>query len=218
MALVLTPDPGVPLLPQQALTDLHERVKAAACTADVLAGHGLEIETNAQDRDIAAALATAYAADPEKASKQVSNTRAASLPPAALIETRRILDEFGSAVVRHSVEIRHLVTNKLLIEADNPDPRVRIRALELLGKISDVGLFTERSEVTITHQSTDDLRKNLREKFNRLLNKGNDVQDVSFSDGKIDIDEELGLAPPSLKDTPLASPTSEEQPKEPLDE
>ena len=97
--------------------------------------------------------------------------------------------------MRHSIEIRHLVTNKLLLESENPDPRVRIRALELLGKITDVGLFTERSEVTITHQSTEDLRKTLREKFNRILNK--DVQDVVVIDD-IDVDKELGIT----RDTP----------------
>jgi len=191
MALVLTPDQGVPLTPQQAVVDLHERVRAVSCTADILAGHGYELEEVSQEaQDIAAALATSYAASPETTSKQVTTQRAAALPPASLIETRRILDEFGSAVVRHSIEIRHLVTNKLLLESENPDPRVRIRALELLGKITDVGLFTERSEVTITHQSTEDLRKTLREKFNRILNK--DVQDVVIIDD-IDVDKELGI-------------------------
>lgn len=196
MALMLTPDQGVPLTPQQAVVDLHERVRAVSCTADILAGHGYELEEASQEaQDIAAALATSYAANPEQASKQVTTQRAAALPPASLIETRRILDEFGSAVVRHSIEIRHLVTNKLLLESENPDPRVRIRALELLGKITDVGLFTERSEVTITHQSTEDLRKTLREKFNRILNK--DVQDVVVIDD-IDVDKELGIT----RDTP----------------
>jgi hypothetical protein len=196
MALVLTPDQGVPLTPQQGVIDLHERVRAVSCTVDILAGHGYELEEASQEaQDIAAALATSYAANPETTSKQVTTQRAAALPPASLIETRRILDEFGSAVVRHSIEIRHLVTNKLLLESENPDPRVRIRALELLGKITDVGLFTERSEVTITHQSTEDLRKTLREKFNRILNK--DVQDVVVIDD-IDVDKELGIT----RDTP----------------
>jgi hypothetical protein len=88
------------------------------------------------------------------------------------------------------MQIRHLVTNKLLLETDNPDPRVRIRALELLGKISDVGLFAEKSEVTVTHQSTDDLRERLRMKLTKLVNP----EDAVVIDGKsIDVDEELGL-------------------------
>lgn len=196
--MLLTPDIGVPLLPQQPVTDLYERVKATAHTADILAGLGMKIDPPSNsDNDTAATLAAAYAADPEKTSRAVSNSRAATMTPASLIQTRAILDEFGTAVVRHSVEIRHLVTNKLLIESENPDPRVRIRALELLGKISDVGLFTERSEVLITHQSTDDLRKKLREKFNRILdNDRPDVVDAVMVGGDvIDLDKELGIVP-----------------------
>jgi len=198
MAMLLTPDIGVPLLPQQPITDLYERVKATAHTADILAGLGMQIDPPSNsDNDTAATLAAAYAADPEKTSRAVSNSRAATMTPASLIQTRAILDEFGTAVVRHSVEIRHLVTNKLLIESENPDPRVRIRALELLGKISDVGLFTERSEVLITHQSTDDLRKKLREKFNRILDSDKpDVVDAVMVGGDvIDLDKELGIVP-----------------------
>ena len=196
--MLLTPDTGVPLLPQQPVTDLHERVKATAHTADILAGHGLNIDPPTGDDQVTAAtLAGAYAADPEKTSRAVSNSRAATMTPASLIQTRAILDEFGSAVVRQSVEIRHLVTNKLLIESENPDPRIRIRALELLGKISDVGLFTERSEVLITHQSTDDLRKKLREKFDRLMHKdkGDVVDVVAVGEDTIDLDKELGIVP-----------------------
>jgi hypothetical protein len=101
-----------------------------------------------------------------------------------------VLQEFGRSVVENSMQIRHLVTNKLLLETDNPDPRVRIRALELLGKISDVGLFAEKSEVTVTHQSTDDLRERLRMKLTKLVNP----EDAVVIDGKsIDVDEELGL-------------------------
>jgi hypothetical protein len=195
MAILLTPDQGVQMTPQPAVTDLHERIKALACTADVLAGEGLVVSSNAEDQQVASTLASAYAADPEQTSKKVTHVKAASLTPASLIQTRAILDEFGSAVVRHSVEIRHLVTNKLLLESENPDPRVRIRALELLGKISDVGLFTERSEVLITHQSTDDLRAKLREKFNKLREIDmQNVQDVvAIENDTIDINKELGL-------------------------
>jgi hypothetical protein len=196
MAISITPDQGVPLVPQPDVTDMHERIKALANTADILAGEGLPIESGPEDQQLSAALAASYASNPEKASKAVTSVKAATLPPAVLIQTRNILDEFGSAVVRHSVEIRHLVTNKLLLESENPDPRVRIRALELLGKISDVGLFTERSEVTITHQSTDDLRLKLREKFNKLLDiDRSDVQDVVAIDNDvIDLNKELGLS------------------------
>lgn len=191
---MLTPDLGVPISPETNITDLRERAAALCGTVELLQEHGLDVSPTPGDSDVAASLAQAYATNPEKASKAVSTARAAKLTPASLIQTRAILDEFGTAVARHSVEIRHLVTNKLLLETDNPDPRVRIRALELLGKITDVGLFTDKTEVTVTHQSTDDLRKKLREKFNRLIDKTHDVEDVIEMDGDVvDVNKELGL-------------------------
>jgi len=194
MTLMLTPDLGVPISPETDITDLQERAAALCATVELLEEHGLDVSPTSSDRDAAASIAQAYATNPEKASKVVNTARAAKLTPASLLQARAILDEFGSAVARHSVEIRHLVTNKLILETDNPDPRVRIRALELLGKITDVGLFTEKTEVTITHQSTDDLRKKLREKFSRLIDKTHDVEDVIEMGGEvIDMDQELGL-------------------------
>ena len=191
---MLTPDLGVPISPETDITDLQERAAALCATVELLEEHGLDVSPTSSDRDAAASIAQAYATNPEKASKVVNTARAAKLTPASLLQARAILDEFGSAVARHSVEIRHLVTNKLILETDNPDPRVRIRALELLGKITDVGLFTEKTEVTITHQSTDDLRKKLREKFSRLIDKTHDVEDVIEMGGEvIDMDQELGL-------------------------
>jgi hypothetical protein len=123
--------------------------------------------------------------------------KAAKLTPASLILTDSILQEFGHSVAESSAQIRYLVTNKLLLESENPDAKIRIRALELLGKISDVGLFAEKSEVTITHQSTDDLRAKLRQKLEKLVNPPSDIEEAVIIDGDIiDVDVELGLSQP----------------------
>jgi hypothetical protein len=96
--------------------------------------------------------------------------------------------------VDSAVQVRHLVTNKLIEETENADPRVRIRALELLGKISDVGLFAEKSEVTVTHQSTDELKERLRKKLTKLVNPEEIEPAEIILDGEaINIDEELVL-------------------------
>jgi endonuclease III len=156
--------------------------------------HGLDVEPTSEDEEIAAKIILAYADDPSKTSKKVSTKRAAALPPAALIMTHNILTQFGHSVVESAVQVRHLVTNKLIEETENPDPRVRIRALELLGKISDVGLFTDKTEVTITHRTTDELRESLRSKLSKLVNLEEDVIDAEFVDPEaIDIDVELGI-------------------------
>ena len=66
--------------------------------------------------------------------------------------------------------------------------------MELLGKISDVGLFAEKTEVTITHQTTDDLKASLRQKLAKLVNPVEEVEDAVIIDGEpIDINAEFGL-------------------------
>lgn len=194
MELILEPEIGVPYSDKIPYLDLRARVEAACNTATMLSEHGLDLTPSTEDEVLASSLAVAYADDPEKASRQVTHKRAAKLPPPTLALTHKILTQFGHAVVESAVQIRHLVTNKLLEETENPDPRVRIRALELLGKISDVGLFTEKAEVTITHRTTEELRESLRSKLTKLVNPEDDVQDAEFMEiTSIDVDAELGL-------------------------
>lgn len=207
MTITLTPDVGVPLPDDGSgapLYDFDEVVHAAAETVALLEAEGLKLEFEDEDVFTAEALVESYAADPETTSKKATPAKVATLTPESLIYARNILDEFGQQVVTRSVEIRHLVTNKLILESENPDARIRMRALELLGKISDVGLFTERTEVTITHQSTDELKNTLREKLQRLKNvgssstfdeKSSEIEDAVLIEGEvIDIEAELGVS------------------------
>ena len=194
MAIHIEPEKGVKMRPAPKIKDLAVKANAAAETARFLHEKGLEIEANAEDKDVAAALAVSYAENPEKTSKAATPKRVANLTPATLLMTDRILKDFGHSVVKSATQVRHLVTNKLIEEGENPDPRIRIRALELLGKISDVGLFAEKSEVTITHQTTDDLKEKLREKLTRLVNPEPDIEEAIIVEDKIiDVDKELGL-------------------------
>jgi len=196
MAIHIEPETGVAKRTPPKIKDLAVKASAAARTAEFLHESGLEIKPNQEDRDVAAALAVSYAEDPDKTSKAATPKRVAHLTPATLLMTDRILKDFGHSVVKSATQVRHLVTNKLIEETENPDPRVRIRALELLGKISDVGLFAEKTEVTITHQTTDDLKDRLREKLTRLINPEPhpEVEEAIVIEGTtIDVDKELGL-------------------------
>tara|TARA_R110000851_G_scaffold122492_1_gene251880 strand:+ start:368 stop:952 length:585 start_codon:yes stop_codon:yes gene_type:complete len=190
MTITIEPEIGVPLYDDDPAVDLTVRAQAAKNTALELAEHGLELKPSKEDEDVAAKIALAYADDPEKTSQKATNNRIANLTPASLVLTGNILTEFGQSVVESAVSVRHLVTNKLILETENPDPRVRIRALELLGKISDVGLFSEKSEITVTHQSTDDLKAKLRRKLEKLVNP---VEDIVLNGEIIDLDAELGI-------------------------
>ena len=167
--LEITPDVPLPSKDDTAgCQDLLVRAKAAANAARLLDTYGLGDTPTPEDQRVAAALATQYAHDPVTTSAAATPARIAKMTPAALVLTADILEQFGHEIVKDAVQVRHLVMNKLVQETENPDPRIRIRALELLGKITDVGIFTERSEVTVTHRTSDELRERLREKLQHL--------------------------------------------------
>lgn len=171
MALHLDFDQNIPIPDKDDTTarqDLIRTAQAAANAARLLEEHGLEIEPGEDDGQTAAALAAAYAKDPISTSSAVTPARLSNMAPAAVQLTADILRNFGHEIVKDAVQVRHMVMNKLVQETENPDPRIRIRALEMLGKITDVGLFTERSEVTVTHRTTEDLRESLRTKLQKL--------------------------------------------------
>ena len=180
MIMQLEPDIGVPYEPALKYVDLVERATAACNTLDTLAQYGATFPIEEEDQQVSAVLATAYANDPEHASKAVTNNKASTFRPASMILTSRILTEFSHEIVTNSVHIRNLVTNKLVLETEHPDARVRLRACDMLGKITDVGLFTEKSEVTVTHQSTSDLKDKLKQKLHRLI-----LPDEEITEGEL---------------------------------
>jgi hypothetical protein len=57
----------------------------------------------------------------------------------------------------------------LIEETTNPDAKIRMRALELLGKVGDVGLFVERSEITVKHKTTLELEASVKGRIAKLL-------------------------------------------------
>ena len=89
--------------------------------------------------------------------------------PGVILHLKMMLSEYDKQVVADAAQLRTYITNKLLEETEHPDAKIRIKALELMGKISDVGLFTEKTEVTYRHRPTEELERLLREKIARVL-------------------------------------------------
>lgn len=117
--------------------------------------------------------------------------------PGAIVHIKAILSEYDKAVVESAAQIRTFVTNRLLLETESPDPRIRIKALELLGKISDVGLFTEKTEITMRHRPTEELEQLLRERLLKTLDA--DTPTPAYTDPAqpltLDVDEVFNAEP-----------------------
>ena len=58
---------------------------------------------------------------------------------------------------------------QILEEVKHPDARIRLKALQMLGTVTEVALFTERVEVKKETMSDVELEMRIKEKLNRFM-------------------------------------------------
>jgi hypothetical protein len=189
MPIVATPEVGIPLpfdTTPEEIDDFRLRAHALFETVKELIAQGAEVEITQDDKAAAHQMASAGKFPPNK-----------YLTPGTIVNLEAILTEWDQEVMDVSRRLRNYVTNKLIMESTDPDPRQRIKALELLGKTAGVGLFSERIDINVTHRTITDIETDL---IKTLQLYGGDVVDVSDmipngaskSIGDFDVDEEFG--------------------------
>lgn len=168
---------------EEKTNSLLEDLAVAANTAELqeALGASFNLETSPKDAEREKALLDAVVRD-----KKTKNLK---LPQVALA-AGSFLRAYGSELALDVAATRTAITNKLMEIANCGDARYELKALELLGKHSDIGLFTERSEITINYKNPEDLENAIKERVKRLLNA--DVIDVTPLGANLD--EELGVA------------------------
>ena len=92
-----------------------------------------------------------------------------NIPAHSIIKT--VVEEYAKEVFDSPQQARSFITNKLLELSTCGDPRHELRALELLGKLSDISAFTEKSEVVVTAKSSADIDRQIKEKLGQILEK-----------------------------------------------
>jgi hypothetical protein len=165
----------------EELDAFADRLASVGNTADLLEALGAPVEATRGSLAEEAALI-------DKAITQQTIAPLKSSLPAAL-GASAFLKSYGQSRALDIDQVRAALTNKLLEIADCGEVKYELKAIELLGKHSDVGLFTERSEVTVNYSNPDSLEAAIKERVKRLLNA--DVIDVKPLG--MDLDEELGL-------------------------
>jgi len=109
--------------------------------------------------------------------------------PTVAFAAAAFIRAYGESLAVDAAKARSAITNKLLEIANCGDTKYELKALELLGKHSDIGIFTERSEVTINYKNPEDLEKAINERVKRLLN----ANVIDITPLTANIDEELGV-------------------------
>ena len=93
-------------------------------------------------------------------------------------QINNLLTAYDKRVVDDPAQIRYYATNRLLELTDDPDVKIRIKALELLGKVADVGLFADRTEITIKDKTTRDLEQELEAYFSKYVQEVEPIEEI----------------------------------------
>ena len=186
MPLVITPEIGIPLpldvTPEEA-EQFRERAKAACRTIQELIDAGAEVEITEEDNRIAHQLFA-------------NNTpvKVGRTPPGAILKLEALLNEFDHEFLGANRRITNYVTNRLLEESIDEDPRIRLKALELLGKRKGVNLFSDQIEVTLKEKPTTEIESELTLLLEKYMGNAEIVEDETPEGhtSVIDLDSILG--------------------------
>jgi hypothetical protein len=199
--IIATPELDIPipasLTPEEAKS-LHAKAQAAFKTVEFLEAMGMPVgEPTSADKKEARAL---FFETPGAETEVQTSGKALML--------KALLDEYDVEVVRNAAQLRGYIRLKLLELSETGKESTQLKALELLGKLSDVQAFSESLQINVTHQTTEELRQTLAQKLSMYLH---DVVDVDAKALKtpeqienslieqapavqvIDLDEELGF-------------------------
>jgi len=116
--------------------------------------------------------------------------------PAAVRHITGMLTAYDWEFVQMAKELRGYTVAKLFEETQSPNANIRLKALGLLGKVTEVGLFTDKIEVKKTDLTDEEIDKKLKDKLAAFMG----VQDVEAVED-IEINE-----PPNETQQPDAQP------------
>jgi hypothetical protein len=191
MPIVATPEVGIPLpfdTTPEELNDFRDKAHALFETVQELIAQGAEVEITDEDKRQSHAIFSSQKIPPAK-----------QLTPGTIINLEAILNEWDHEVLDVHRRLRNYVTNKMIMESVDPDPRQRMKALENLGKVAGVGLFSDRIDINVTHRTVKDIETDLAKTLELYMGP---VQTVEMTEVRppvnlkdINLDEEDGPEP-----------------------
>lgn len=202
MSIVVVPTShNIPLIQdvQGTPAEIAARAEAFFKTAEFLVASGAEIEIDEPERAEARAIFNDGGSTP-------------NLVPSAsgpVIHLKALITEYDHRVLESNIQARTYIVNRLLdlsnpnfkkikgpegkdVVVEPPKPSEQIKALEVLGKVSEIGLFTERIEININNKSTEELETELVETLSKYMGQAVPANPKKDAILDVDLDEELG--------------------------
>jgi hypothetical protein len=89
--------------------------------------------------------------------------------PQAVRHLVTMLSAYDWEFVEQAKNLRGMAVAKIIEETNHPDARIRLKALEMLGKVTEVGLFTEKIEVKKAALSDVEIEQRIKDKLNKFM-------------------------------------------------
>lgn len=159
--------------------DVTQTLEAQAGAADFFTKFGSDPALLSQDEADAARQAFAAVTNPNVPAPVAKDAVLKLKVPRAVQHLAGMLSQYDWEFVEQAKELRGYVVAKVMEETTHPDARIRLKALEMLGKVTEVGSFTERIEVKKVDATADELTERLRAKLAGLLPKQIEVETVT---------------------------------------
>lgn len=170
--IAFEPEPGSPgnFVPL-AKAQVQDVVDAQAATADWLQELGVpsdeEIDAKLQTQAAREAFQKLHFEPNETAQK---NAIVQVKTPEAVRHLTGMLTAYDWDFIEMAKELRGYTVAKIVEETKHPDAKIRLKALDMLGKVTEVGLFTERIEVKKIDASEEEIEARLQARLEKFLN------------------------------------------------
>lgn len=168
-----------------------ELLSAQNATSDWMEELGIKPDSEVDTHSQTAAAREAFKGLATVSSDEENRIRLLTLKtPVAVRHLTGMLAAYDWEFVAMAKELRGYTVAKLVEETASPNANIRLKALGLLGKVTEVGLFTDKIEIKKTDLTDAEIDQKLKDKLNKFMG----VIDVDVTD----IDE--------LPETPTEQP------------
>lgn len=151
----------------------EDLLSAQVATADWLDQLGVPSDEELDEAMQRRAARTAFQAvvlEPDAAPAEQREALVQVKTPEAVRHLVGMLSAYDWEFVEQAKELRGYVVAKIVEETKHPDARIRLKALQMLGNVTEVAAFTERVEVKKTDANEQEVNEKLRAKLEALLN------------------------------------------------
>lgn len=146
-----------------------QTIDAKVATADWIKSLGLDddkVQTEAETQTARVAFATlTTGSTPASIQSALTNIQT----PKAVQHLVGMLTAYDWEFVNQAKELRGYAVAKILEECESPNANIRLKALGLLGKVTEIGLFTDKVEIKQTAISDAEVEQRIKDKLAKFM-------------------------------------------------